>query len=193
MAREEQQPDELKELERELRALVPRGPKVELARMMYLAGQASLSPVPPGGVPLVPAKPTGGWGWPVATGLMSLVALWLGALIIVLQTRGPLVQHAEPVPAPSAASPAPVNHPSPMPPIVVQTQVVDPTRTQADASYLRDRRTAIDEGVEAMPSATTGTAPAVSPGSYGSLRNGILREQRRTTHRATMWSELWNQ
>ena len=61
------------------------------------------------------------------------------------------------------------------------------------ASYLRDRRTAIDEGVEALSSSHTGAAPAGAPGSYGSLRSGILREQRRTNQRATMWTELWKQ
>src|SRR5687767_7511556 len=88
MAGERHHPDEMnpedhRELERELRALVPRAPNVELAKLMYLAGQASLSPVPPmapiGAAPLWRAQ----WWWPASTAAAGTVAAWLAVLLVL--------------------------------------------------------------------------------------------------------------
>lgn len=188
-----QHPDEMKELERELRALVPRGPKVDLARIMFRAGQASMAPVPPLAPPL-PAKPWGTWFWPASAGVMSLVALWLGAIIVVSQFRPhdtpaapdtPHPTHMVAVPAPVPAStenyPPIVENPSPI--------VVEPA-TPSDARYLRDRQVVISQGVDALPRHQAGNAPSDTPGSYGSMNREMLRE-RRSPQRATFWSEFW--
>lgn len=184
-------PDELKELERELRALVPRGPRVEMARMMYLAGQASMSPVPPTAPGVAPKA--FGWMWPLSTGAMKLVALWLGALLLVSHAPDVLVntprsntQHPHPLhPVLPPNNPAPALAENGAPAVV-------PGTTTVDARYLRDRQTAIRDGVEALPpSGTVGSSEV--PGTYGSLTRKLMNEQRAATHRATMWSELFNQ
>ncbi len=173
-------PDELKELERELRALVPRGPRVEMARMMYLAGQASMSPVPPVAPGVAPKMM--GWFWPLSTGAMTLVALWLGALLVVLQTRPGLVNNAGHSDPP---------HHAPHPPVVVD--VAPPLRvTQPTVAAAPPRAVApVDGEDQTALSETSSSSP--KPGTYGTLTRRLMNEQRRSTQRATMWSELFSQ
>jgi hypothetical protein len=201
MASEGQQPDEMKELERELRALVPRGPKVDLARIMYRAGQASMSPIP--AVAPVAAKVWGGWFWPTSAGVMTLLALWLGVMLIVSQVR-PAIDTRDTHNHTAVVQPALPKTPAPNSPMLLENvpgSVVEST-SPGDARYLRDRQVVISQGADALPhnqaahsqaGSPPGSAPPGTPGSYGSLSRGLLREHRRTTQRATMWSELWNQ
>ncbi len=182
MASEGQPPDEMKsgemkELERELRALVPRGPRVELAKLMYLAGQASLSPVPP----LVPlaAAPLWRtqWLWPVSTAVAATAAAWLGVLLFLsnhreaLTTTEPreIVQPHAPLPAPRAVPEAPTS--------VVSVEPAPPTTTTVDAHYLRARETALSAGVDAL--AETSDAPqhsSTAPTSRAAQTSAVERE-----------------
>lgn len=168
MDREGQSPGELnspemKELERELRALVPRAPNVELAKVMYLAGQASLSPVPPS----PPAPPAAGWNaqwlWPISTAIAATAAAWLGVLLFLANHR-----HALETPAPPRVIVQP-HAPATLPPQQAEPSVAAieapaPAVAAQDAHYLRARETALSAGVDALtdearsqPSATDQT------------------------------------
>lgn len=79
---------EMNDLERELRALTPRGPHVDLARMMYLAGRASLAPVSRSASKAILAPPVRApWLWPLSTAITGTLAAWLAVMLVVVQSR----------------------------------------------------------------------------------------------------------
>lgn len=169
---------ELKELERELRALVPRGPNIELAKLMYQAGQASLSPVPPL-APIVAAAPLWRkqWLWPASTAIAATAAAWLGVLLLLSQHRASLpqteprtiVQPHAPLPAPS-----PVQAESQA---VVNSEAAAPTVPATDAHYLRARETALSAGVDALSDKDGSHATATpAPMSRAAQASAVERE-----------------
>jgi hypothetical protein len=197
---EGQQPRELKELERELRALVPRGPKVDLARIMFMAGQASMSPIPP---PAPPAVPWGAWYWPISTAIASVVAVWLGVMLIWTQTHPTLVpapQHAvaphPPLENPQAAPRAEdsASPDAPLSAIAEYSPGVGVSESLVeDARYVRDRQTALSQGIDALPQPAQSGARSTSPETYGALTRDVIREQQRRTIRGdttSLW-DLW--
>jgi hypothetical protein len=63
-------PDEVNSLERALRELAPAPARLDIARTMYRAGQAAAQ-----------AHRSGARSWQIATGVLSVVTLTLGALL----------------------------------------------------------------------------------------------------------------
>lgn len=179
MASEGQQPGEMnaqesKALERELRALVPRGSRIDVAKVMYFAGQASLSPVPP----LAPVAPTPAWHsqwlWPAATAVSSVLAAWLAVLLV-------LSHHKDSIPKPEPRTIAQPHHtapstdpppPQPVPEQAVAASAPTPSVTinAADAHYLNARKTAIQQGVEALPEPPADHSSPVEVSSYRELK-----------------------
>jgi hypothetical protein len=170
MASEGQHPDDVRALERELRALVPKSPNIDAARLMYLAGQASLSPMPPP----IPFAPTpvwrAQWLWPISTAAAGVVAAWLAVLLAISyhhaslepKTRVIVRPHPPVVPVPQTESK----------PATVEATAVATIKAE-DAHYLRDRQTAIRQGVEALPSnSASGSRKDMT--SYKSLYGGML-------------------
>lgn len=179
MASEGQQPGEMnaqesRALERELRALVPRNPRIDVAKVMYLAGQASLSPVPP----LAPIAPTPTWNsqwlWPAATAVSSVLAAWLAVLLVLSHNKDSL-------PAPEPRTVAQPHHATPKtdppPPLPAAEQAVASSASAppvnisaADAHYLNARKTAIQQGVEALPEPPPNSSQPVEVSSYRELK-----------------------
>jgi hypothetical protein len=175
MASEGQCPDEMRALERELRALVPRGPNIEMAKMMYRAGQASLSPVP-SLLPLAAVAPwRSQWLWPVSTAATSIIAGWLAVMLVVshnkesLPASTPKVVTRPDTPKPNApAAPAAGAALAEIGPIE--------TITPGDAHYFRYRQIAVDEGVEALPVAPAGESTQRAD-SYRAVGSDELRRE----------------
>ncbi|HTN75533.1 MAG TPA: hypothetical protein VL096_09810 [Pirellulaceae bacterium] len=195
MAHEEQQPDDLKPFEYELRELVPRGPKVDLARFMYRAGQASVSPVPPA-PPATLALP-GAWLWPTSTGIMTLIALSLGAVLLL--TRSPLLDNSAPREPHLVVAPQPTTAPlvaesRPHAGIALENSpAADVTQTlSGEANYVRDREVALSQGIDALPRNQASSGTSGTPESYASLNQKLRREVQRQTKPAGFWTDLWN-
>lgn len=170
MASEGQHPDDLKSLERELRALVPKSPNIDMAKLMYEAGQASLSPVP-APLPFAPVPAwRSQWLWPVSTAAVSTLAAWLAVLLALSYHRAslePKPRAIEPPHPPMVARPASEPIPAAPEPAAVATFKAE------DATYLRDRQTAIRQGVEALPSNAAGGSRKETT-SYRSIYGGML-------------------
>jgi hypothetical protein len=140
---------------------------------MYLAGQASLSPMPPP----IPFAPTpvwrAQWLWPISTAAAGVVAAWLAVLLAIsyhhaslepLKTREIVRPHHPPV------MPAPQTESQPAP---VEATTAVATIKAEDAHYLRNRQTAIRQGVEALP-ANSPSGSRKDMTSYKSLYGGML-------------------
>lgn len=172
MDHEAKQPGEINELERELRALVPRAPKIEVARLMYMAGQASMSPVPP------PAPVVAGsaWYWPLSTAISSVIAVWLSVMLIITNYNPSLS------PIPRAGKP---DTPKKKSPPVDPPQVVAVEKPAASG----DREITMPVKNEII-SPSLGTAVS-TPGTYGSMTRSIIREEERRTgkkYTGAMWN-----
>lgn len=193
---------EMNDLERELRALVPRGPHVDVARLMYEAGQASLSPVPPTAPSVRAAAARSHWLWPLSTALTASLAAWLGITLVILQNRTPLATPEAPSAAPAApatianhqvsppGSISPAPRPEVSPPMSgardqAQTWAATdrgPGITSEGARYLRAREVAIDQGVEAIPSlaADNASAAPASPTAQSTAAQQAVHDELRS-------------
>jgi hypothetical protein len=85
MSDEEQHKDELAPeltaLERHLREMLPRAPRVDRDRLMYAAGQAApRAPIGIASTRRVARAP--GWMWPVATATMTAATVLLGTVLV---------------------------------------------------------------------------------------------------------------
>jgi hypothetical protein len=149
MNSDDMNPDDLRHLERELRALVPRAPSTDLAKLMYRAGQASLSPLPPIAPLAVAPVDRGQWLWPASTAVTGTLAAWLAVMLIIAYNRPSFpdaptrsVVHPHPLPPPVAVQE--------MAPAAPQIPAPRPTMTAENATYIRDRDTALQHGVDAL-------------------------------------------
>jgi hypothetical protein len=203
MASEGQQPGEMnaqevRALERELRALVPRSPRIDVAKVMFLAGQASLSPVPP----IAPTAPTPSWHsqwlWPAATAVSSVAAAWLAVLLVLSHNKESL-PNPEPRTVAQPDHPAPTTNPlspSPTSQQAVAQSAPAPAVTvnAADAHYLNARKTAIQQGVEALPEPTTDRSSPVEVSSYREMKAHTFGREPRGKRTVTgSWSNWFGQ
>jgi hypothetical protein len=139
---------------------------------MYMAGQASMAPVPP------PAPVVAGsaWYWPLSTAISSVIAVWLSVMLIITNYNPSLT------PMPRAGKPDIPKKKSP-PVDAPQVVVVEKPAPSGD----REVTMPVKDQFES-PALSTSIS---SPGTYGSMTRNIIREeQRRTgkTHAAGMWT-----
>jgi hypothetical protein len=162
----------LKALERELRALVPKSPNIEVAKLMYLAGQASLSPLPPP----VPFAPTplwrSQWVWPISTAAAGTLAAWLAVLLAISYHHAALEPKPKIVVQPHPPMTAPVAK-TDVQPAPVEVNAVATMKAE-DARYLRDRETALRQGVEALPQTGSSGSARKEPTPYRAIYGGVL-------------------
>lgn len=179
MAGEGQDAREMNALERELRALAPCAATIDVARLMYEAGQASLSPVPP----VAPAKGSRThWMWPVSTALTGSLAAWLGITLLFMHNRAELTGVPITAPAPDAPTVAitspqvtaqAVTRPKTRKPQEFELSAPIIERSPDDGRYLRARQVAIERGVDALPAPTT-SAPREASGGAARSTYGLL-------------------
>jgi hypothetical protein len=161
MDREEMNPEEIR-LEQSLRQLTARPSGVDRDRLMFLAGQQSVSGVP--------ALRRSQWFWPAATASMSTVAACFAIAFIWQLSREPevrIVVREVPVEKPAPAQVATVN---PQPGSTASsTPKMTSTPVSLDlpaTSVLQMRNFALRFGVEAIPAeprSSTSSAMTLSP------------------------------
>ena len=153
MAEEPLNPD-LSALEAALAALAPMPAKVDRDRLMFLTGQAAA---------MAARKRRGKSTWLAAVSLAANVflAVALGSLL----ARGPkatdrLVQSVSPPAVLETIGPA----------------VPDTVTTAAECSYLRLRKLVLEQGVEALPNPSSGSAKGPAEAPQGNGLRDLLRE-----------------
>jgi hypothetical protein len=185
-----QHPDDLKQFERELRALVPRGPNIEVARLMYVAGQASMAPVPS---PL-PQPAGSAWYWPLSTAISSSIAIWLAALLIITEQNPSLMPTPQTAGNDKKAMPTtPAENPPTGKTVVA---IVEKSAGGGDVLLSPAQVTAIEPSAMTFePSAAAVMPDSLSaaiagPGTYGSLTRSVLRDAQRDVQRPVQGG-LW--
>jgi hypothetical protein len=146
----------MNDLERELRALTPRGPHVDLARMMYLAGRASLAPVSRSASKAILAPPVRApWLWPLSTAITGTLAAWLAVMLVVVQYRSVGIER----PTRAQAPHPPAMHLPSAPHVVPAAEAMTsqdafspsdqsyPVVANSDAHFLRAREAALQQDI----------------------------------------------
>ena len=152
-----QDPHDLKPVEQTLAAFVPRGPRVDRDRLMFLAG--SHSPAARRLDRSVEMRAKQAWLWPAATAAMTATSL---ALAVALFLRSePRMQNVVRDSAPAAPTPhaeavaAVTDSPKLSAPDREPVFTYHPVARQSDVpanNYLRTREVALRMGVEALGS-----------------------------------------
>src|SRR5271169_37393 len=91
-------PEDLKAVEKALRRLTPAASQIDRDRLMYLAGQASVTsaPAPSGSIigTRFAASARRNW-WPVATAALAMISITLGGLLADAIGRGQTVVYLQ--------------------------------------------------------------------------------------------------
>lgn len=138
---------ELASLREALARLRPAPDPIDLGRLLFRAGQASV--------------PRRGWAWPCATAASALLAVALGAGLLL--RPGPqtvehvVVVHDKPPPAPPPEPPA---REQPVPPAVARTTPDEADRGRGAGDYFRLREQVLARGADALPAPTPWPAAA---------------------------------
>jgi hypothetical protein len=132
---------ELASLRDALARLRPAPDPIDLGRLLFRAGQASV--------------PRRGWAWPCATAASALLAAALGAGLL-LRPAPPTVEHIvvvhdQPPPAPT---PEPAAREQPVLPAVARATPEDTDRGQGAGDYFRLREQVLARGADALPAPT---------------------------------------
>jgi hypothetical protein len=132
--------DELAALQAALGRLAPAPDGVNIARLLFHAGQASV--------------PRRNWAWPCATMASALLAAALGGVLLLRPAPAP-VERVITVYVQSPGPPTPRPEPSvadqPSAPSSERDTPTETGRRQGDADYLQLRREVLAKGVDALP------------------------------------------
>jgi hypothetical protein len=135
--------DELAALQAALGRLAPTPDGIDIGRLLFRAGQASV--------------PRRNWGWPCATAASAMLAVALGAALVfrppqrIVNTV--VVEAAPRPPEPRTAEPPP-------PPSGATSVASDADHPRGDSDYLQLRREVLARGVDALPPPTPWPAAA---------------------------------
>lgn len=143
---------DLNELERTLEALAPRASRLDREQLMYRAGQASVSP-------------RRAWIWPASTAALTVTAVVLGLALLLRPVDEPLRDTVSPHADERADHIAGKAEPASSDARGALTEV-DPLpskETRLPANYLRVRRLALAQGVDALPIARVSGGQAGRP------------------------------
>lgn len=127
--------DELAALQAALARLAPAPDGINVARLLFRAGQASV--------------PRRTWAWPAATAASALLAATLGAVLVLRPLPPPaerIVIVKEPAPSPQPAVPV-----SPRVPDETASVPAEADQPRGDGDYLQLRREVLARGVDALP------------------------------------------
>lgn len=160
--------DEPHRTEQALQQLQPRPVNLDRERLMFLAGQASVSTTEPANQK---------WLWPTATLALSTVAACL-AIALTIQISRPPVERiiVREVVAPQLA-PAPVpphNEQPPANPRADHRLAAAPDSAFPNGSAFQMRNMALRFGIDAIPafaSSSSAADPPLTPGPWQQLRN----------------------
>ncbi len=129
--------DELAALQAALARLAPAPDGIDIGRLLFRAGQASV--------------PRRNWAWPCATAASALLAVALGAALVFRPAPQPevhIVKVKEYVPA---APPERHDTEPPPPPSGARGVASDTEHLRGDSDYLQLRREVLARGVDALP------------------------------------------
>jgi hypothetical protein len=135
---EKKLPDELTALEAALRGLQPPAARIDRDRLMYLAGQASVSPN---------VKKPVAWGWPLVTAASLLLALSFGVQLVHLSKSGDRSTIAR------TGSNPPSDQLASLP--IGVAVAARPSASADEFTYLQLRNTVLDHGVDALRESNT--------------------------------------
>jgi hypothetical protein len=196
---EQRTPDE-RAAEQTLNAFAPRSPRLDRDRLMFLAGQTSVS-----GAASKPSLPEVGrrapWPWMVATTSLSGLSLALAAMLMVQAHRPPVVvvRNVIPeVPQTSTQSSAEnaSNQTNPAHDLVEPLLPADDQwLVSSKSSLLSMRQIALTRGVDSLPVPTAATSTASQPtaGASGPDSSSSSSPPPLRPFNLRSASELWEQ
>jgi hypothetical protein len=143
--------DELNKLENALRGLAPVPVQMDRDRLMFDAGRA--------------ARPAG-WKWPMATGIVSLIACVLG-VCLMLRPEPMVIERTVYVQVPSKPVPEPTPRPAPTPtPLEYSSQ--DSPRPET-SGYQQLQEQVLRWGLDGLPAARPTPPPPQTPDTVDKL------------------------
>jgi hypothetical protein len=173
---EEQGP--LDSVEEALAGFTPAPPQVDRDRLMFLAGQASCSPLAPQADTVSrierTSQKTRRWLWPASTAALAATSLALAVALLVRPTPQPqIVYRDRPVlaePASDDSPPAAVDHRIAQQTIAPASRIVESPPIQS--GYLKTRRVALRLGIDGLGTPASGVE-AASPATYLDLLTAL--------------------